>query len=194
MSQRVLYISDPSDWSRLGAAYVASTFPGTEIIHWGYGDPVPGERLAAWEGDWIISMKNDLILPPQVLARARKGGVNFHPAPPCYRGLGGYSYALHNGDDTYGITCHRMIEEVDKGPIVRVLRYPLFSWDTMSSLRDRTGAFCIALLHEMVSYLANERPLPEAPESWGAKLFTRKEYTAFAERLRASGEDDRCLR
>src|SRR5262249_29836580 len=194
MSQRVLYISDPSDWSRFGAAYVAAVFPGTEVVHWGYGDPVPRARLAAWEGDWILSLKNDLILPPEVLARARKGGVNFHPAPPQYRGPGGYAYALYNSDETYGITCHRMIEEVDKGPIVRVLRFPLFPWDTMSSLRERTGAFCIALLHEMVSYIENDRPLPSAAESWGEKLFTRKQYAAFAERLRASGADHRCLR
>jgi methionyl-tRNA formyltransferase len=194
MSAQVLYISDSSDWSRFGAEYVARAFPGSEIIRWSYGDPVPGERLAAWEGDWIISMKNDLILPPEVLAKARRGGVNFHPAPPQYRGLGGYSYALYNGDPTYGITCHQMTRNVDQGPIVRVLRFPLFSWDTMSSLRERTGAFCIALLYELVSYIESDQPLPLADETWGDKLFTRKEYNAFVEKLRASGVDHRCLR
>jgi methionyl-tRNA formyltransferase len=193
MRQRILYISDPSRWSRIGAECVASAFAETEIIFWNYGDPPPDEQLARWEGDWILSMKNDLVLREEILRKACKGAINFHPAPPQYRGLGGYVYAIHNGDASYGITCHQMTTTVDKGPIIRVLRFPLFPDDTVSSLRERTGAFCIALLHEILLCLEHGKELPHAAETWGEKLFTRKALAEFLEQLRASGQEHLCL-
>ena len=75
-----------------------NVFAETEIVFWNYGDPPPEDQLARWEGDWILSMKNDLVLSDEILRKARKGAINFHPAPPHYRGLGGYFYAIHNGD------------------------------------------------------------------------------------------------
>ena len=71
MRQRILYISDPSRWSRIGAECVASVFADTEIIFWNYGDPPPDEQLARWEGDWILSVKNDLILKEEILKKAQ---------------------------------------------------------------------------------------------------------------------------
>jgi methionyl-tRNA formyltransferase len=173
---------------------VASAFKETETVFWEYGDPPPEAKLASWEGDWILSMKNDLFLPAEILKKARRGAINFHPAPPQYRGLGGYVYGIYNGDSSYGITCHHMTTTLDKGPIIRVLRFPLFPCDTTSSLRERTGVFCIALLHEILLYLENGKELPSADETWGEKLFTRKALNEFLGQLRSNGAEHLCLR
>ena len=87
-----------------------------------------------------------------------------------------------------------MTTTVDKGPILRVLRFPLYPCDTVSSLRERTGAFCIALLHEILLHLELGKELPRANETWGEKLFTRKALAEFLEQLRATGQEHLCLR
>jgi methionyl-tRNA formyltransferase len=49
--------------------------------------------------------------------------LNVHPAPPAYPGVGAPSRALLSGDQTFGVTVHRMMEGFDDGPIVWTLTF-----------------------------------------------------------------------
>ncbi|MEL6498379.1 MAG: formyltransferase family protein [Planctomycetota bacterium] len=125
-----------------------------------------------WRGDWIVSFKSDLYLPQVVLGHARLGAINFHPAPPRYRGLGGYSLALHNSDTTFGVTCHHMDETLDHGPIIAVREFPILPCRTVAALRAQTAIECLHLLHEVVTLIAMAHPLPVSTAAWSDHLFT----------------------
>ncbi len=166
----VLYVSEDSAWGRHGRDAVAGFFPGAHCVSWKHGEPFPQE-VAEWEGKWILSFKSDLILPKSVIQSASEGAINFHPAPPEYRGLGGYMLAVHNRDEQYGVTCHYMIEEIDYGPIIHVHRF-LMARDTPHSLRQRAAAYSLVMLNEIAAMIyKGERPEP-CNERWSEKIYT----------------------
>jgi methionyl-tRNA formyltransferase len=122
---KILYVTEVSEWGQRGLEAVEQAFGNSsvEAVYWSPGMPKPD--LTGWQGDWIIAFKADLILPLSVLKRASKGAINFHPSPPIYRGLGGYWWALHNGDESFGVTVHHMDEEIDHGQIVETVCFPI---------------------------------------------------------------------
>ena len=168
---RVLLICERSSWSELASQFLTEHFAEVQTVSYSNGDPQPLE-IDAWEGDWIFSFKSDLILTKHLLGRARKGCVNFHPAPPKYRGIGGYTYALYNGDQVYAVTCHRMVERLDYGKIIKVDYFPILKREKASSLRTRAGAYCLTLFYEVVQMILNGQELPETNEVWTDKLYT----------------------
>lgn len=85
--ESVLFIADNSAISKIAYDYVSAFFSSVKGIFWEYGNPhVPA--LDYWEGEWIFSFKSDLVLPPRIFEKASKAAINFHPAPPKYRGIG----------------------------------------------------------------------------------------------------------
>ncbi|MFT3965608.1 MAG: LLM class flavin-dependent oxidoreductase [Sphingobium sp.] len=69
--------------------------------------------------DYLFSITNLSILPPEVLALARRGAVNFHDGPlPAYAGLNSPVWALLAGESRYGISWHLMTAHVDRGAIL----------------------------------------------------------------------------
>ena len=127
----VLYIAESSAWGEIGYKTVSSAFRQVTPVYWSPGMPKPD--IDDWHGDWIISFKSDLILPLSVIERAREGAINFHPCPPKYRGLGGYWWALHNGDTSFGVTCHHMDKRIDHGDIIKVEDFPIWQGETVES-------------------------------------------------------------
>lgn len=137
----------------------------------------PAVRAAASEGvDWILSFLSPVILPSDVLAGARQGAVNVHPAPPEWPGIGSASYALYAGDRTFGVTAHLMTEVVDGGPIVRVDRFPIEEGDTCDDVFDRAIERSVAVFRDLVAAIGRgERPVPNGV-AWARKASTRREF------------------
>ncbi len=131
-SCEVLYIAENSAWGDIGYKTVSAAFREVTPILWSPGMPKPD--ISDWHGDWIISFKSDLILPRSVIEHARKGAVNFHPCPPKYRGLGGYWWAIHNNDDSFGVTCHHMNERIDHGDIIKVADIRIWQRETVEHI------------------------------------------------------------
>jgi len=140
-----------------------------------------------------MCFKSDLVLPKLVLDRASEGAINIHPAPPRYRGIGGYTYALFHGDREYGVTAHHMIEKLDYGRIIRTISFPIYAVDTPSSLRTRAAVYCLALFHEIVDLVIGGLPLPESGEQWTSRLHTRSELESFMRGLTTHHGTARCI-
>ena len=77
-----------------------------------------------WTCDYLISYLCPRVVPQAVLAQARSA-INFHPGPPEYPGLGCYNFAIYDGTAEYGVTCHRMVADIDSGEIYAVRRFPV---------------------------------------------------------------------
>jgi len=118
--------------SEEAAAYLTSLNFDVEIVRSAQrGDTLP-PSVRLWAGDYILSFRNYYILPPQIIRRARCGAINFHPGPPEYPGTGSCNWALYDEQKEFGVTAHLMNADVDAGPILEVVRFPICDCDLPS--------------------------------------------------------------
>lgn len=173
-----LLLTKTSDWSRAAQRFL--TQHAAEVL------VVEGERqerrpavLDAWEGDYLVSFLSPWVLPAPVLARARRGAINFHPAPPEYPGIGCYNFALYDGVAEYGVTAHHMAAAVDSGEVIRVTRFPILPTDSVSSLKERSMACLLPLFQDVMTDVLRGVPLARAAESWTRTPYTRRQLDAL---------------
>lgn len=192
-SDKVLLTVCTMDWCDLGVKFAETVFSNLEVLCWDPGDPYP-HHLEEWEGDWIISYRGDFIIPPRIFKRAKKGAINFHPAPPKYRGLGSQHYAIYDGDEEYGSTCHHLASSVDTGAIVDVARFKIARAETASSLRLHVGAYCLQQFIWLVTeFISQGKPLPVSEERWGDRLYKQAEINAWLRKMREIEPDHPAL-
>lgn len=140
-----------------------------------WGDPLPAEAHH-WEGEYVISYLSRWVVPADLLARAQKAAINFHPAPPEYPGIGCNNFALYENAKEYGVTCHHMAPKVDTGKIIAVSRFPVYESDNVASLLERTYEHQIALFLEIAALIVEGKGLPLSAETWTRTPFTRKQF------------------
>ena len=133
------------------------------------------DEIRSWKGDYIFSYLSPWIIPASLLERAKYGGINFHPGPPEYPGIGCTNFAIYNNEKSFGITCHYMDPKVDTGKIISVKRFPLLYSDSVFSLTQRCYAFILVTFYEIVSAIAEKKSLPKRKEKWKRKPFKRSE-------------------
>jgi len=87
-----------------------------------------------------------------------KPWFNYHPAPlPEYPGLTNYAKPIADGVTSFGVTLHRMTDEIDKGPIIRRLDFPLLSPPTSTNeLGTITHYYLYQLFKSTIRYLEAE--------------------------------------
>lgn len=99
------------------------------------GTPEWLARLRAWDPDFLFSFYYRKILPPEVLATARRGALNLHGSLlPRYRGRCPVNWVLIHGEQETGVTLHYMEARADRGDIVAQRRVPISEEDTVRTL------------------------------------------------------------
>lgn len=106
--------------------------------------------------------------------------INFHPASPEYPGIGCNNFALYEGTTEYGVTCHSMAPQVDRGSIIAVKRFAVFPRDDVASLLTRTHDYLLVLFYEITSRILRGEPLPSCAETWSRAPFTRAQLDALS--------------
>lgn len=122
--------------------------------------------LAPLRPDLIICASFNWIIPADVLALPRLGAVNFHDALlPKYRGTNATAWALRNGDAEIGWTIHRMVPELDAGPILVQRSEPLLDEDDAETVMAKLFAAAPAMFQEALGRIARGDPgEPQRPE------------------------------
>ena len=83
------------------------------------------ESLQTHRPDIIVSCWYAKILPPEMLAIAPKA-INVHPGKlPYYKGRWPTPWYILNGEKTFGIAIHKMVQEVDAGDVYVQREYPI---------------------------------------------------------------------
>ncbi len=118
---------------------------------------------AAQGFDYLLSVTNLRMLPPALLARARRLAINFHDGPlPRYAGLNAPIWALIAGEDTHGITWHVMTAEADTGDVLVSRAIDIEPEDTGFTLNARCYEAGLAAFGELLDQLEagtlNPRP------------------------------------
>jgi methionyl-tRNA formyltransferase len=172
----ILFLGKADDTDCLRALeYCQNRFTRVTSCQGRWGDPFPSEARA-WEGDYMISYLSRWVVPEDMLKRAYKAAINFHPASPEYPGIGCNNFALYEDAKEYGVTCHHMASKVDTGAIIAVKRFPIYAEDTVETLLKRTYENQIALFFEIIELLSNGKELPVSAEKWTRPPFSRKQF------------------
>jgi methionyl-tRNA formyltransferase len=153
------------------------------------GDPFPAD-FKDWKGDYLISYLSPWIIPADLLARAKKAAINFHPGPPSYPGIGCTNFALYHCEAEFGITCHHMNPKVDTGKIIAVRRFPIAESDSVYSLTQKCYAAIYDVFLEIMEEIRSGKPLRESTESWTRRPYKRVELDALCELTLDMSEDE----
>jgi len=106
-------------------------FGSVERLARGHGIAVALDEVPAFETDFIFSFYYRHMLPPDVLARARRGAYNMHGSLlPRYRGRVPVNWAVLRGERETGATLHEMVAKPDAGRIVGQMAVPILPDDT----------------------------------------------------------------
>lgn len=128
------------------------------------------------EIDFLFNFLSPMIIPGSVLGAVKRASINFHPAPPEWPGVGSASYAIYENDRTFGVTAHVMTEKIDAGPIVRVIRFPIFPADTCDRLFGRALNYSLILFYEVLSEIGQSGAVPSTGETWKRRTLTRAQF------------------
>ncbi len=171
----ILLFTKEDGWS-YKAARIAKDVFGEDKVHWyrgKVGDPFP-EDVHHWGAKTVLSFLSPWIIPKSVLDKADVA-LNWHPGPREYPGIGCYNFALYNGTEVYGATCHFMEPTVDTGAIVEERVFPTFPHDTVESLKLRTMAAMLAMFLYSTGALARGLSLHRCGEEWFRRPYIRRE-------------------
>jgi len=152
--------------------YLKEKFISVDIYIGKIGDKFPLYKDKNY--DIILSYLSPWIVPEHYINSA-KIALNFHPGPPEYPGIGCFNFALYDGIDTYGVTCHHMKAKVDSGAIVDVKRFSVIKDETVLSLSLKSYSYMQSLFFEVVDILSSGTRLHESPEKWSRSPYTRKD-------------------
>jgi amino acid adenylation domain-containing protein len=112
------------------------------------------ELLSNSDYDYLFSINNNWILPPELIVRAKQATINYHNSLlPKYAGLHAPTWALLHGETEHGISWHEVVTEIDAGQILKQIRLPIQPDDTALSLNARCFEAAIAGFSELVAEL-----------------------------------------
>ena len=111
---------------------------------------------------------------PPLLTLPRLGVINLHPGPlPEYRGLGGYNFAILNGDAEYGVSAHFVDAGIDTGDLIEVQRFPMgVEQETAQSLERKSQRHLLQLFKDVIDRLLRDGSLPRVLQGPG-RYYTR---------------------
>ena len=138
------------------------------------------------EIDFLFNYLSPVIVPERILQSIKRAAINFHPAPPEWPGIGSASYALYEGDETFGVTAHVMTAKVDSGAIVRSMRFPIVPDDDCESLFQRALHFSLFLFYDVLSNAAQAGEARPSGDAWKRSAIRRAEFEKW---MRVSTSD-----
>ncbi len=104
------------------------------------------------------------ILRPELFNIPRHGSINIHQRKvPAYRGGGPVGlWELLDTEREIGVTVHRVLREVDVGPVIRSTTIPIEPFDTLVSLALKADVvgndLLVACVRDFARQMADERP------------------------------------
>ncbi|WP_332815911.1 MupA/Atu3671 family FMN-dependent luciferase-like monooxygenase [Ramlibacter sp.] len=159
-------------WLDAGHEALAVVSASAANLEWAGAQGLAAIRMdtgweAALEGaggfDYLFSVANLRMLPPAVLARARKLAVNFHDALlPRYAGLNATCWALMARERKHGVSWHEMTGRADAGRLLRQSSFEVSPQETALSLNAKCYEAGLASFTALVQDIGRgELPLAE---------------------------------
>ncbi len=172
---KLLLLIKPTSWGETVKRLVEEKVDDPLILTGDWGDQIP-DTIDHWEGDYIISFLSPWILPQEILDKAKIAAINFHPASPKYPGIGGYNFAIYDGVEEYGVTCHYMLKKVDSGQIIAVKMFPIDENESVQTLKNKTMVKLTEVFYEIFEKILKKEELTQSTKNWERTAYTRREF------------------
>ena len=143
----------------------------------GIKDPTFAKELKSHEVDVLLSVRSLYIIPSENLSAPRIGAFNLHSGPlPKYGGRNVVSRAICNGERTHGVTVHRMVADVDAGPIAYEQTFPIEEDDSALALTRKCIRAGIPLVLKLLDAAATDPDnIPQRSPGSPTNLFLSSE-------------------
>jgi methionyl-tRNA formyltransferase len=127
--------------------------------------------VRALEPDFLFSFYYRSLLPPALLASARRGALNMHGSLlPKYRGRAPVNWAILRGESETGATLHYMVDKADAGDIVDQLAVPILADDDAREVFAKVTVAAETILArslpKLIAGTAPRRPQTILPEQY----------------------------
>ncbi len=140
-----------------------------DVRSWAEGAGLPVVAAGDWgalagrQVDWLLSVANLSVIPPEVLALAARGAVNFHDGPlPAHAGLNAPVWALFAGEARHGIAWHLITPGIDEGDVLEARSFDIAPTDTALTLNTRCFEAALESFPALLSQLeTTPRPVPQ---------------------------------
>jgi methionyl-tRNA formyltransferase len=136
------------------------------------------ETIRSLSPDILAVVAYGRILPPEVLASARRGAVNLHSSLlPKYRGASPVAWAIAGGESVTGVTTMRMVEELDAGDIYLQRSTSIAPTETAGELEARLAVLGASLLVETLDAIEKDEmaAIPQREEEVSYAPILKKE-------------------
>ena len=146
-------------------------------------------QLRALDPDLVVSVACPQIFGKELLEMPRLGCINVHSALlPHYRGVLPTFWVLANGEETTGVTVHRMTPGIDGGEILLQKRVSITPDETLHSLMRRCKSVAAeAVVETVAGFRADSIQAMPNPDDEGSYFSfpTRADVRRFRARGRA---------
>ena len=125
-------------------------------------DPRFAAQVRDEKVDVILNVHSLFLIRKEVLEAPRLGSFNLHPGPlPRYAGLNSVSRAIYQCEKEHGVTLHKLVPEIDAGPIIFQESVSIGSEETGLSLTAKCVNAGVPLILRLLEAAAHHRQPPE---------------------------------
>jgi len=149
----VTHRDDPAERVFFGSVAELARGRGIETLEDPESNLLEG-RIANLAPDFIFSFYYRRMLPPGLLAAARRGAFNMHGSLlPKYRGRAPVNWAVLKGETETGATLHEMVAKPDAGRIVDQEPVPIGADETAAEVMAKVAAAAERVLKRSIGKL-----------------------------------------
>ena len=148
---------------------------------------IENDKQSLGKIDIIISFLFWKKIKKPLIELSNLGCINFHSAPlPEFRGVSGYSFAIFQNLNYWGVSAHMVDELLDTGKIIKVKKFDIYlKNETAFSLEQRSQIELLELFKEILLKIKDEGKIETYDQKNGA-YYSMKEF----EELRQISSDD----
>lgn len=115
-------------------------------------------------------------IPNSLIQHAKKGIINFHPAPlPEYKGTAGYNLAILEGLEKWSVTAHYVDESIDTGSIIKLSTFDIDkNNETAKSLEKISRVYLFDLFRDVSTKALDSVGLLDTKPNNGGRYISRQ--------------------
>jgi amino acid adenylation domain-containing protein len=178
----VAVMASPSRQNRAGASLwnLAGKLGYTTWPAQSVKDPEFAAQIRAENVDIILNVHSLFLIHKEILQAPRLGAYNLHPGPlPRYAGLNSVCWAIYHGERQHGVTLHKMVPEIDAGPIVYQAMVDVSVDETGLSLTTKCVNAGIPLVLQLLDVAAEDAGrIPSIPQDLSQRQYFGREIPA----------------
>jgi methionyl-tRNA formyltransferase len=120
------------------------------------------EQMQLRRPEVLVSVACPFILKEKILAVAPRASINLHHAPlPRYKGMMPTFWQMYKGENTVGVTIHRMAPKLDAGATLLRAQHAIEPGESLHHLIQRSKRAGAHYMAKVLRQIAGEIPLQE---------------------------------